>query len=123
MASPSFSWLRPSMFRRSRTREPTWISIGFGYRPFGGPAVGSVGASPSLVDCPRKGRRNDATDYTIVRDEQPSSTENKYYPRRASTGARVAEGDLGRGRQRSRNAIGNAPSRKSETRVQSPARA
>src|ERR1700727_294027 len=29
-ASPSFSWLMPSMIRRMRTRLPTYLSTGFG---------------------------------------------------------------------------------------------
>ena len=29
-ASPSFSWLMPSIIRRMRTRLPTCLSIGFG---------------------------------------------------------------------------------------------
>src|SRR5689334_18148111 len=29
-ASPSFSWLMPSMMRRMRTRLPTYLSTGFG---------------------------------------------------------------------------------------------
>ena len=29
--SPSFSWLMPSMLRRSRMRLPTWMSVGFGF--------------------------------------------------------------------------------------------
>ncbi len=29
--SPSFSWLMPSMLRRSRIRLPTWTSIGLGF--------------------------------------------------------------------------------------------
>src|SRR5215510_1537354 len=28
--SPSFSWLIPSIRRRMRTREPTYLSVGFG---------------------------------------------------------------------------------------------
>ena len=37
IASPSFSWLRPSMLRRSRSRAPTRTSIGFGVSIFGRP--------------------------------------------------------------------------------------
>src|SRR6516162_6636764 len=72
MASPSFSWLKPSMLRRSRTREPTWMSIGFGLSPFRRPGrrvcccIAIFGRSPS------QRQRNEVVEYTIVRDEQPT---------------------------------------------------
>src|SRR3954454_4036794 len=37
IASPSFSWLRPSMLRRSRSRAPTRMSIGLGVSILGRP--------------------------------------------------------------------------------------
>jgi hypothetical protein len=63
---PSVSWLRPSMFRRSLTREPTWISIGFGLSPFWRPGRRVCWCIAIFGRLPSQRQRSEMTNYTIV---------------------------------------------------------
>ena len=55
-ASPSFSWLMPSMMRRIRTRLPTYLSIGLG-------ALVAIANSP----CRRAGKEAQASGTNTVK--------------------------------------------------------
>src|SRR6516164_11099461 len=111
MASPSFSWLKPSMLRRSRTREPTWMSIGFGLSPFRRPGrrvcccIAIFGRSPS------QRQRIKLTEYTIVLHEQPTQHKRNHHdtgllsavPRRTLNGPEHSRDDRERADQQQRD--------------------
>src|ERR1700757_1646603 len=63
---PSFSWLRPSMFRRSLTWEPTWTSIRLGLSPFWRPGRRVCWCIAIFGRLPSQRQRSEMTNYTIV---------------------------------------------------------
>src|SRR6516165_4046965 len=63
------------MLRRSRTREPTWMSIGFGTSPFRRPGRRVCCCIAIFGRSPLRRELTKVTEYTIVRDEQPTRYE------------------------------------------------
>src|SRR6202035_2029243 len=59
-------WLRPSMLRRSLTREPTWTSIGLGLSPFWRPGRRVCWCIAIFGRLPSQRQRSEMTNYTIV---------------------------------------------------------
>src|SRR5207245_3897326 len=92
------------MFRRSRTREPTWRSIGLGLSPFWRPVSRVCWCIAIFGRLHSQRHRSEMTNYTIIGDEQPGSTENKHFLRSQVSARGLPEGPR-RGLQRSRNAI------------------
>src|SRR5439155_18758412 len=110
------------MLRRKRTREPTCTSIGFGLSPLWRPGRRICWCIAIFGRLPSQKQQVEPLEYTIIRDQQPGYTENKQFLRYANFGAGRSLG-LYSILQRNLNAIGRAPSRRRETRAQSPTRA